>query len=172
LNKKILFSFIATVIAVGGLFLAPVAEAAPATTHSNPFSNLVQMIAQKFGLDQNSVQDVVNQAKAQNQAKRQQNMQNRENTRLDKLVSAGKITAAQKQSILDEIAKLQSEYPMSSFKTMTADQRKQTIQKMQAEISSWSSSTGIDKKYLLPLGAFGMGMRRGWFKNVTPTPTI
>jgi hypothetical protein len=173
--KKIFLTFSILIATFFGTATFAYAQTTGNTHNGNFFSNLITSIAQKFGLDQNQVQTVANQVKSQNQAQRQQNFQNRENTRLDKLVQQGKITSAQEQQIKDELAKLQSEYPISSFKGMTADQRKATMQKMQDEVNAWSTSTGISKQYLLPIPGIGMrfkmGMRKGWFRtNPTPTP--
>lgn len=174
-------------IAVLTIILTPVVAAAPAyaatsTTTSQPnfLQGLVGFLAQKFGLDQTQLQNAVNDYKSQQQQTRQQNMQNREKTHLDSLVAKGTITSTQEQQILDELAKLKSEYPPSSFKGLTADQRKQKFNQEQAEIQAWSRSTGIDAKYLHP----GWGMRLHMFNrwddaaapstgsgSVTPTVT-
>ena len=137
---------------------------------TNMYTGLVQAIAQKFNLDQTQVQSVVDQYRQTQQGAMQQKMQQNEQTRLDTLVSQGKITAAQKQAILDEEAKLKTEYSPASFKTMTADQRKQAMTAEQAEIKAWAQAQGIDATYL----HMGFGMRRGGFGHkptVTPTPT-
>lgn len=136
------------------------------------FTGLAQAIAQKFGLDQTQVQSVLDQYRQTQQATMQQKRQQNEQDRLNKLVTDGKITAAQKQAILDEQAKLKSEYPQSSFKTMTADQRKQSMAAEQAEIKAWAQAQGIDASYLR--ARFGGGIRKGGFgqkSTTTPTPT-
>ncbi len=175
MNKKIILPVAVFAISVFAFFgTAPVAHA---QTNSNPFSGLIQAIAQKFGLDQNQVRSVVNTYRQQKKTQVQQNMRLRETDRLNKLVTAGTITAVQKQQILDEIAKLKSEYNPANFKSLTSAERKAQMQKEQAEIKAWSQSTGIDSKYLMP--GFGMGMgarggmgKRGWFgQKPTPTPT-
>ena len=163
--KKTLLS-----LSLAATTLFATAPMAHAQTNNNPFQGLIQAIAQKFGLNQTDVQSVANQFKADHKAQNLQKLQQKENNRLDNLVKQGKLTAIQEQQVKDEIAKLQSEFPTSSEKGMTKAQRKQQMQNMQNEINSWSQSTGIDKKYLLPFGAFGMGMRKGWLKN-SPTPT-
>ena len=167
-----------SVLAAFVLVLTPAVAVAPAyaatTTpapHQNFFQGLVQFIAQKFGLDQGQVQSAVDDFRTQHKQQQEQQMQDRESTHLDTLVSQGKITAQQKQQILDEQAKLRSEYDPASFKNLTSDQRKQKFQQEQAEIQAWSKSTGIDAKYLRPgFMRFGrMRMFNRWDKNLTPS---
>lgn len=169
---------IVSIIAFLVMVLTPVAVMpayAASSTSSSPnfFQGLVQFIAQKFGLDQTQVQSAVNTYHSQQAQNRQQKMADNEKTHLDTLVSQGKITSSQEQQILDEQAKLKSEYNPANFKNETPAQRKADFQKEQAEIQAWSQSTGIDGKYLMP--GFGMGRRMGmfnrWNNKVTPTPT-
>jgi competence protein ComGC len=138
---------------------------------SSMYTGLSQVIAQKFGLDQTKVQAVVDEYKQTQQTAMQQKIQQNESDRLNKLVTDGKITAAQKQAILDEQAKLKSEHPTGSNKNMTADQRKQASTAEQAEIKAWAQAQGIDISYL----RMGFGMRGGGFGGhkpmTTPTPT-
>ena len=131
------------------------------------------MIAQKFNLDKNAVQSVVNDYHQQQKTKMVENMQQRDKNRLDALVKAGKITAAQEQAILTEQAALKTKYNPDTMKNLTKDQRKQQMQNMQNDLNTWAKSQGIDPKYVF--GGFGMGKgfgpgrmhkMEGW-----PTPT-
>ena len=146
------------------------ASASPGNTGGGTFiSGLIQFIAQKFGLDQNTVQSAVNDYKNQQKMTMQQNMQNRQKSRLDALVSQGKITSDQETAILNELAALRSKYNTANFKNMTPDQRKQQFENEQNDIKSWAQSQGIDPSYVMP---FGSGMRRFGHRhmNLTPTP--
>jgi hypothetical protein len=129
---------------------------------------LVQFLAEKFHVDQNQLQSAVNDYHTQHKQQLQQKLQDKENAYLDYLISQGKITTAQKQQIIAERSKLQSEYNPVNFKTLTPDQRKQQLQKEQAEIQTWSKDTGIDAKYL----RFGhMRMFPHGNNSVSPTAT-
>ncbi len=125
---------------------------------TNPFSKLVQMIAQKFNLDQTQVQSVFDQFWKERRQELQQNAQKREEERLDKLVTDGKITKEQKQAILDKLADLRNKYNPENFKDLTVEQRKEKFQEKQNEIKAWAQSQGIDPSYLMPI--FGMGGRK------------
>lgn len=168
------------------LFATPAAFAAGPSTNSsgNFFQGLISFISQKFGLDKTQVQTAINDYKTQNKPTPKPTLtpdqiQAQEKTRLDKLVSTGKITSAQETLILAELTALRAKYDPAVFKNLTAAQRKQQLQAEQAEIKTWASANGIDPKYVMPgfgLGRMGMGGLRGnhfgWSgHNLTPTPT-
>jgi len=154
--------------------VAPACAATTTTTNqTNFFQGLVNFIAQKFGLDKTQVQTAVSDYANQRKIAMQENRQNREKTHLDSLVTKGTITSEQEQQILNEQAKLHSEYTPASFKNLNAAQRQAQMQKEQAEIQAWSTSTGISATYLRWGSGFGMGrgMRHFGWGNSTPTPT-
>lgn len=160
--NKILLPVLGLII--GGVAVFGVTQASAQGT--NGISGLAAAIAQKFNLDQTQVQNTI-------QGFRSQHQTDAENTRLDKLVSAGKINATQKQAILDELSKLKSEYPMGTFQNLTPQERQQKMQAIQQEINSWAQSQGINAMYLRPGFRFGLGMKRGWGKmNPSPTPSV
>ena len=66
------------------------------STTSGPFSNLVQMIADKFNMNKNDVQQVFDQYRLG----RRDTMEKNYEAYLDQLVKDGKITQAQKDLIL------------------------------------------------------------------------
>lgn len=184
-HKNLMRSF--AIVALSATLLAGAAPAFAQTTtgqsHTGFFQGLIQFIEQKFGLDQNQVQSAVQQYQQQRQATitphptlTQQQMSDNEKTRLDKLVSSGKITSDQETAILNELSSVQSKYNLSS---LSGDQRKTQAQAMMNELKSWAQSNNINPMYVMP---FGGGMRNGhgmmqggrgkWgnWKN-TPTPT-
>ena len=162
----------------------------PSQQHGGFFQGLIQFIEQKFGLDKTQVQSAVQQYKTQRGASMTprptmtpQQMTTREKSRLDKLVSSGKITSAQEQAILTELSTEQSKY-MSSMQDETQSQRKTTMQSMQSNLTTWAQSQNINPMYVLPFGGMrgGKGMMRGkgghgnWMHpsgspTVTPTPS-
>lgn len=160
-SKKIILPAVA--LAATGI-IAIGATQVHAQTNNGPFSGLVQMIAKEFNLDQSKVQSVFDQYRSQQQTLRT----DRINTRLDQFVATGKITASQKQAILDKLAKLKSEFSPQSLRGMTPAQRKDAFQKRQAEILAFAKSQNIDPKYLTGLR---FGMHGHWWLTATPTPT-
>ena len=174
ISKKIVQPILLFTVMGATTFLAAGQAHAQTNTGTNPLQGLVQMIAQKFGLDQNQVQSVVTTYKAQQKQNMQQNRQNRQKTRLDNLVKTGKITSDQETAIINELATLKTKYSTANFKNMTAAQRKQQLQNEQNDINTWAKSQNIDPKYVMPgMGMMGgmRGMHKGWGNKPTPTPT-
>jgi len=155
LNKhKLAIATLAVIITAGtGAFAIGRASADTSTQPS-----LIQMIAQKFGLNQSDVQAVVTQYRQERQAQMEANFK----AKLDADVTAGKITAAQETLIINERQSLQSERTSqaASFKTMTPAQRQAAMQKNRADLTAWAKQNNIDVQYLF--GGFGrMGMGKG-----------
>lgn len=173
LKRKVLIPLITVV--VGFFALVGVGGASIALAQSGvntPITGLAQAIAQKFGLNATDVQNAISQY-------RQTQGQQMEKNRLDRLVSAGKITSAQETAILNEIAKLQSEYPKSSLQGMTPEQRQQTLQKERVEVQAWATANNINSAYLMGgFGGPGFGHFHGKGRfngpngplSITPTP--
>lgn len=156
ISKKILLPALAVVV-IGGATVWGTTIVHAQTT--NPFSDLVDRIAQKFGLDKTQVQSVFDQYRSDKRQQMITTMQQREKTRLDDLVKNGKITSAQEQAILDEQTALKNKYNPSTGNQLTPEQRKQQFESMQNDIKTWATSQGIDPSYVLP--GFGKGGRKG-----------
>lgn len=192
-TQKIKFAIVAGMFVSTTLF-APFAYAqgSGSSAHPNFFQGLIQFISQKFGLDQTQVQSAVKDYRAQQKATITprstmfpDQMQAMEKSRLDKLVTAGKITSAQETAILDEEQTLLAKYPVANLKNMTQDQRKTQMQNEQNDIKTWATAQGINPQYVMPGPGPGMmmgGMRghagsggpRGWnhpSTTLTPAPT-
>jgi hypothetical protein len=187
-KQKITIGLTILTLLTTALFIAKPAFADSSTTTNKPnfFQGLVTFIEQKFGLNQAQVQAAVSQYKSQVKAtitprptQTPTQMQAMEKTRLDKLVSSGKITSDQETAIINELAALNTKYNLSS---LTGTQRRIQMQAMQAELKTWaqSQSPSINLTDIMPFGGGfggprgGMGGRgfHGWTKpTVTPTPT-
>jgi hypothetical protein len=178
-KQKITIGLTILTLITSALFIAPSAFAQTTTANNKPnfFQGLVTFIEQKFGLNDAQVQAAVSQYKSQVKAnitprptQTPAQMQAMEKTRLDKLVSSGKITGDQETAILNELATLNTKYNLSG---LTGTQRKTQTQAMQAELKTWAASQNINLTYVMPFGGMG-GPRRGmggWNKpTATPTP--
>lgn len=154
-SKQILIPIIALTV-LGGITMG--VSQTYAQTSNNSFSPLVEKIAQSFGLDKTKVQSVVDQYQQEQKANREKQMQQKQEERLTTLVKDGKITEAQKQSILTELSALKKKYNPDLMKDMTMDQRKAQRQSMETELKTWANSQGIDISYVRPgFGGKGMG---------------
>jgi len=187
-KQKIALSLLILTVLTTTLFVAPKAFAESPTTNNKPnfFQGLITFIEQKFGLNKDqvtaAVADYKNQVKATITPRptlTPDQIQAQEKTRLDKLVTAGKITAVQETAILTELSALQAKYNLAS---LTGTQRKTQMQAMQAELKTWaqSQSPAIDIANLMPLRGMGgpkgeMGEKGGfrgqWGPKPTATPT-
>jgi hypothetical protein len=184
-KQKITVALTILTLITTALFIAPSAFAQSTTGNSKPnfFQGLITFIEQKFGLNKDQVTSAVNEYKSQvktgitpRPTQTPAQMQAMEKTRLDKLVSSGKITADQETAILNELAALKTKYNLNS---LTGTQRRTQMQAMQAELKTWAKSQNINFTYVIPFGGMGgprggMGGRdfRGqWTKSAaTPTP--
>jgi DNA polymerase III alpha subunit (gram-positive type) len=179
MNKKVLLYTILSVfafVANGGAVYANTS-----TGETNPMSNLVTAIAQKFNLNQADVQSVFNEHKSQMSAQHQQNQEKREtemkqkfSDELAKAVTSGKLTQAQADLITAKRAELDTQRgqlginKMDSTKTAAEREalRKAQQEQMQTkheELKKWASDNGIPSEYLNLMqfrGEFGGGIRR------------
>lgn len=186
LRKKLLVPLSAIVLTSGTLFVVPPAHAQTQTpeAHANLFDGLVQFISQKFGLDKNQVQSAVTEYHKQQKANSrprptlsEDQVKTMEKNRLDKLVSQGKITAAQEQAILDELASLRSKYNLNDMKNLTPEERHKQMQSFANDVKSWAQSQGIDPSYVMPFlgmegGKRGMRGHMGNWGNKPPLSTV
>ncbi len=186
MNKQKILSSISAVILTGTALVATpqiYAQTPGTSPHMNFFQELVQFISQKFGLDQTQVQTAVTEFQQQKRATitprptlTPQQISDRDKTRLDQLVSSGKITSDQETAIINELAALRAKYNFRSSANLTPAQRKTQMTTMHDEIVAWAKSQGIDSSYVM--GGFGaggrgpgMGGRGRWKGTITPTPT-
>lgn len=154
--------------------------------HVGFFQGLLQFIENEFGLNKSQVQSAVQQYQTQRNATvtprpkmTQQQMQDRQKSRLDTLVSSGKITSDQETAILAELSAEQTKY-QSSLQGETMQERRTTMQSMQNDLKAWAQANNINPMYVMMFGTRGNGhgMRgrggNGSWGNpattITPTP--
>lgn len=133
---------------------------AQAATPGTQASNVVQKIAQKFGVPQADVQAVFDADRQE----RMQHMQAQAEQRLTALVNAGKITQAQKDLIVAKHKELQAnrQANFEAMKGKTPAERKAAMDTQRAELEAWAKTNGIDLQYLMVgHGRAGHGGHRG-----------
>lgn len=133
-------------IAAGGFFLAGNVSA----DNTNRSSSLIERLAAKFNLNKGEVENVFNEERNA----RQTEMKAKFEERLAEAVKNGKITDAQKSLILNKHEELMKEREASqeSWRALTPDERRASMEKRREELSSWMKSNNI------PEGIFGRGM--------------
>ncbi len=152
MNTKMLLPVIAGAIGLAGLGGI---HAFAASTSQAP-RPIVQKIAQKFGLKEADVQAVFDQDKTGHMAQMKTNL----STKLDQQVKDGKLTATQKQAILDKMDQLhqQHEVDRTKLENITPAERKAAMQKHRQEMQDWAKQNNIDLKDL-PFRPKGFGPR-------------
>lgn len=142
-------------LAGGGLYTARAVNAQAGGT-----STIVQKIAQKFGVPQADVQAVFDADRQEHM----QQMQAHAEQRLTDLVTAGKITQAQKDLIVAKQKELAAnrQATMEALKDKTPAERRAAMEKERADLEAWAKTNGIDLQYLMMgHGMAGHGGHRG-----------
>jgi hypothetical protein len=168
MSKQKIYGSIVTIILSGStLFAVPFvyAQTPGGQPRMNFFQEFIQFFSQKFGLDKTQVQtaltDYQNQRKATITPRptiTPDQLSARDKTRLDQLVTAGKITGDQETAILNELSALRIKYNPNTLKNETAKERKTQGTAMRDEVVSWAKSQGIDSSYVMPGFGYGRGM--------------
>jgi len=115
---------------------------------------VVQKLVERFGLAEDEVKAVFDEARAE----QKQQMQARFEERLSQFVSDGKITEEQKQAILAKKEKIQAN--RGDCAGLSAEERKQKMEEHRQEMETWAGENGIDSS-LLPM-LMGGGPRGGF----------
>lgn len=136
-------------VAAGGIFLIENASA----SDTDRRSSLIERIAAKFNLNSTEVGAVLDEERDT----RRTEMKARFEERLAEAVRNGKINDTQKSLILEKHGALvdDREALKESWKNMTREDRKTTMEKRQEELKSWMKTNNI------PEGIFGLGMGMG-----------
>ncbi len=175
MNKKVLYVMLPAIILV---LSATAATAVFANFNGNgqsQMSALITRIAEKFNLDQNSVQSVFDEYSSEMRTSRQADIEEERTQReesikseLSQAVKDGKITQNQMDLILAKRAELQSERPLimnsANNSSMTKDEleqeretRRAEMQTKQEELKQWADNNGIPQEYLRYAQGFGFG---------------
>ena len=101
MKKKVIIPTIALVAILGAIALSPV----PASAQDPTYSTLVTKIAQRFGLPEADVQQVVKEVRAEHMS----SLKTKWEDRLSQAVSDGKITETQKQALIANIVPLRDD---------------------------------------------------------------
>lgn len=144
--------FAVALLAGGGVY-----SVSAANTPGAQMSSIVQKIAQKFGVPQAEVQAVFDAERQEHM----QHMQAQAEQRLSDLVTAGKITQAQKELVLSKQKELEANRQASfeALKDKTQAERRAAMEAQRTELEAWAKANGIDAQYLM--FGHGKGGHRG-----------
>ncbi len=165
-SKKLMIPMAAlAIVGVAGAYGVSAVSADSSST--DPQGSLVQKLADKFHIDKTQVQAVFDADRAEHQAKQEDNYKQR----LEKAVTDGKLTSAQKDAVLTEHNKLAAEMKAAMEQSSGSDPRT-AMEKIKKEAQDWATQNNIDAKWLMgfggmkgghggPGGPGGMGMGHG-----------
>lgn len=122
---------------------------------------IIQKLVERFGLNEDEVKAVFDEAREEKQGQMQAHFEER----LNQAVVEGEITEEQKQAILNkhEEMKTNRQANRGEFKNLTTEEREERKEKMQAhreEMKAWAEENGIDSS-LLPM-LLGGGRKPGF----------
>lgn len=149
-NKSVILPILA--IGIVGTIAAVAGAHYVSAQNSQDGQTIVQRIAQRFGLKENDVQGVFDEHKADHRAE----MKTKLDEKLTQSVKDGKLTEAQKQSIIAKMEELKSQRDAEreKFKTMTPQERKQAMETTGQDLETWAKAQGIDSSLLPFFGHF------------------
>ncbi len=136
INKNILLPALAIVIGTG--VVAASAQAVQAVTDTSPAQGLTQRIAERFGLQQSEVEAVFDEYREE----RHEDMNAQFTEKLSALVTAGKISEAQKAAIIAKHEELRTEH--AALQDMNREERQEHFKTERDELKAWAESQGID----------------------------
>jgi hypothetical protein len=132
----------------GTVFLSVSGTASANTGNSGTLSSLVSKIADKLNLSETDVQTVLEVVLHEDQA----DVQAKLNAKLDEAVADGKITVAQKQSILDKVEELRTKFESMDWKDMTRSERREALRDLKEDLVDWAKTNDIDLDLLVEIG--------------------
>lgn len=145
-KKYLILGLIAGIILIGGSFI--LVDKAMAE-NNRPHDSIVQRLVERFGLNQDEVESVFEQEHQE----RQQQMTALREEKLNQAMTAGVITAEQKQALLDK---------QNQWREENQGQEPGERQNHQQEMQTWMAENGIDHEALSEyMGGFGPGGPKG-----------
>lgn len=117
-------------------------------------STLAEKLAQRFNLNKDEVQKVLDQNREEKQTEHRAKFEERLNT----AVKDGKLTEDQKTIILAKLDELQKEREQDrdKVKAMSEEERRAFMKQKHDELDAWAQQNNIPRGYL-PMGPRGLG---------------
>lgn len=148
---------VAVLSVLGGLVLT--SRTIPVQAFGDQPNLIIQRLVAKFGLKQEEVQGVFNEARQE----RQQENQARFEQNLAQAVSDGKLSVTQKQLLLDKHKELLAKRnaDIETWQNLSVEERRNQAQQGRDELTKWANDNGIDPSLLGFLGEGRGGLGRG-----------
>lgn len=137
-------------------------QTAKAADTESQFPPMVQRLVEKFNLNKDEVKVEMDKMRSERQGEREAEF----TKKLDELVTAGKITAEQKNQILAKHEEMQAK--REALKSLSPEERKTKMEELRTEMQNFYKSIGVDESLVKPAkpqgprgGGMG-GMHRNW----------
>lgn len=165
-SPKALVLPVAALAVAGGLYLTSQPAQADEVS-AGPHETMVQQLSNRFGLDQTEVESFFDEMRAEHQAEREAQLLER----LDKAVTDGTLTEAQKAALLAKHEEMQAERPNSraDWSTLTPEERQTEREAHRDEMKAWAQDNDLDVSQLRFLQ--GAGGRQGGHGAKPPIPS-
>lgn len=156
MNKKLLI-FALGLVLLGGVGFTAVS--ADAQGGQGNHETIVQKLVERFGLNQEEVEEVFEDVREERRAE----MQAQHEERLNALVEEGKITQEQKQVIIAKHKEMRQEKEENwqDWKNLTPEEKKAKWQEHKEEMQRWADENGIDLSLIGGLAGRGPKGGRG-----------
>lgn len=161
-NKNKILLTAAALAVTAGIALSATQVSAEGGYGNGPMSNLVQILAEKFNLNQEEVQAVFDEQHALREQERESAFEDR----LSDLVASGEITEEQRQLIIAKHQEMEElrETHRESYMNLSQEERQAAMDAHHAELEQWAEDNGIDMQYLMFGRGMGSGPRGGFGK--------
>jgi len=135
-------------------FVAYGTARAYAENESGGYPPIIQKLVERFGLNEEEVKTVFDEAREE----RRVEMQTQFEDRLNEAIESGDITEAQKEAILAKREEMQAN--RGELKDLSPEERQEKMQTHKEEMQAWAEANGIDLSQMRSL--LGRGRRGGF----------
>ena len=154
--KKRTLITLATVVIVGAGLLTTQAVNAFYSNKGGTFSGVIQALVDRFNLDPDEVQIVVDEYREDMHQQMTQTFEDRLNDAVDN----GGITPEQKQLILEKHEQMMSD--KENFSNLSEEEQREMKLTYHEDLEAWAEENGINLRLIMPGQAFHKGYVKGF----------
>ncbi len=156
MDKKIKLLTVALATVVGlGLLGAKAVRA----NEEGKYPPIVYKLVERFNLNEGEVIEVFDEARGEHREQMQEMFQGK----FDEAVESGKITAEQKEAILEKHEEMRIE--KEDFFNLSPEEKREVMQEKHGEMEAWAQENGLEVSDFFGLGGQKGGMKRGMGKG-------
>ncbi len=145
-KRTIIITIVIGVVASIAIFGAGLVVAAENVTHAP----IARMLAERFNLDVDEVQGVLNEEHETRHEARHETMEARHEARLDQAVEDGEITEAQKTAIVKKMDGIHE--AEGDLKDKDPEERHEAMEALHDDFKKWLEDNDIDPSLIGPIG--------------------